>query len=80
MGGKGRPARKADKLTAICEPIIYKMWEPQHLTTLRASTVGYRDSFTLLYLERCIQTLCRSTVDRWTYGELERTQKETVVV
>jgi hypothetical protein len=21
-GGKGRPARKADKLTAICEPII----------------------------------------------------------
>jgi hypothetical protein len=21
-GGKGRPARKADKLTAICEPIV----------------------------------------------------------
>jgi hypothetical protein len=21
-GGKGRPARKADKLTAICEPIF----------------------------------------------------------
>jgi hypothetical protein len=23
-GGKGRPARKADNLTAICEPIVYK--------------------------------------------------------
>jgi hypothetical protein len=22
--GKGRPARKADKLTAICEPIVYR--------------------------------------------------------
>jgi hypothetical protein len=25
-GGKGRPARKVDNLTAICEPIIYNMW------------------------------------------------------
>jgi hypothetical protein len=33
-GGEGRPARKADNLTAICEPIVYKMWEPQHLTSL----------------------------------------------
>jgi hypothetical protein len=23
-GGKGRPAREADKLTAICEPIVYR--------------------------------------------------------
>jgi hypothetical protein len=23
-GSKGRPARKADNLTAICEPIVYK--------------------------------------------------------
>jgi hypothetical protein len=27
-GVKGRPARKADNLTAIREPIIYKMSEP----------------------------------------------------
>jgi hypothetical protein len=27
-GGKGRPACKNDNLTAICEPIVYKMWEP----------------------------------------------------
>jgi hypothetical protein len=24
--GKGRPARKADNLTAICDPIVYKLW------------------------------------------------------
>jgi hypothetical protein len=24
-GGKGRPARKADNLTAICEPTVQKM-------------------------------------------------------
>jgi hypothetical protein len=45
-GGKGRPARKADNLTAICELIFYKMWEPRRLTTLWASTACYRDSFT----------------------------------
>jgi hypothetical protein len=26
-GSKARPARKADNLTAICEPILHKMWE-----------------------------------------------------
>jgi hypothetical protein len=43
-GGKGRLARKADNLTANCEPIVYKMWEPRRLTTLWASTACYRDS------------------------------------
>jgi hypothetical protein len=37
-GGKGRLARNADKLTAICESIVWKMWEPRRLTTLRAFT------------------------------------------
>jgi hypothetical protein len=32
-GGKGRPTRKFENLTAICEPIAKKMWEPQRLTT-----------------------------------------------
>jgi hypothetical protein len=27
-GGKGWPARKPDNVTAICEPILYKIWEP----------------------------------------------------
>jgi hypothetical protein len=34
----GRPARKADNLTAICEPTVYKMWEPRRLTALWASS------------------------------------------
>jgi hypothetical protein len=47
-GGKGRSARKADKLTTICEPIIYKMWDPRRLTTLWASTTCCRDSVMFL--------------------------------
>jgi hypothetical protein len=43
-GDKGRPARKADNLTAICEPnCLEKIWEPQRLTTLWSSTAYYRD-------------------------------------
>jgi hypothetical protein len=37
-GGKKRPARRADNLAAIYEPKCLKMWEPQPLATLRAST------------------------------------------
>jgi hypothetical protein len=33
-GVKARPARKADNLTAICEPTVYILWDPQRLTTL----------------------------------------------
>jgi hypothetical protein len=47
-GDKRRPARKADNLAAIYESIVYKMWEPQHITTLWTSTASYRDTFTLL--------------------------------
>jgi hypothetical protein len=47
-GGKERPARKADNHTAICEPIVYKMWEPRRLITLWASTTCYRDRFILM--------------------------------
>jgi hypothetical protein len=47
-GCKGRPARQAD-LTAICEPIVYKIWEPRRLTTLWAFMACYRDSFTFLF-------------------------------
>jgi hypothetical protein len=46
--GKERPAHNADNLTAIYEPIIWKMWEPRRLTTLWASAVSYRDSFIFL--------------------------------
>jgi hypothetical protein len=47
-GGKKRPALKAD-LTAICESIVYKMWETRRLATLWASSVCYRDSFTFFF-------------------------------
>jgi hypothetical protein len=28
LESRARPVRKADDLTAICEPIIYNMWDP----------------------------------------------------
>jgi hypothetical protein len=41
MGGKGRPARKADNLTAICQLIFLKILQPRRLKTLWASTACY---------------------------------------
>jgi hypothetical protein len=41
-----------DNFTAICEPILYTLWDPRYLTTLYASTACYRDSF--IYLFFCI--------------------------
>jgi hypothetical protein len=61
--GKGRPARKADNLTVICEPIVYKMWEPQHLTALWVSTARYRDTFTP-YKTICIQHLHEKSLEQ----------------
>jgi hypothetical protein len=45
-GVKERLARKADNITAICEPIVQKMWELRRLTTLWALTASCRNSFT----------------------------------
>jgi hypothetical protein len=47
LGNRARPVRKADDLSAICEPIVYTMWDPRHLRTLQASAACYGDSFTL---------------------------------
>jgi hypothetical protein len=49
-GGEGRPVRKADNLAAIFEPIAWKMWRPRPLTTLRASTACYSDSFNFSHI------------------------------
>jgi hypothetical protein len=38
----GRLARKADNFTAICEPIMLKMWEPRSPTSL-----CYMDNFSV---------------------------------
>jgi hypothetical protein len=48
-GGKVRPARTADKLTALWEPIFEKTWEPPRLKALWVSTACYRDSFTCTF-------------------------------
>jgi hypothetical protein len=34
LRSRARPVRKADNLTAICEPIVYTMWDPRHFITL----------------------------------------------
>jgi hypothetical protein len=34
LGFRARPVRKADNRTAICEPIVYTMWDTQQLTIL----------------------------------------------
>jgi hypothetical protein len=46
MGGKGRAVHKADNLTAICEPIAYKMWELGRLISVWASVACYKNGFT----------------------------------
>jgi hypothetical protein len=37
-GGEEPPARRADQLAAIYEQNICKLWEPEPVTTLRATT------------------------------------------
>jgi hypothetical protein len=48
-GGKGRPARGADNLTAVCEQIFEKIWGLRRLAILWASMACYRDSFTFTF-------------------------------
>jgi hypothetical protein len=40
LRGERWPVRKAEKLTAMCEAIVWKMWEPGLLTILWASTAS----------------------------------------
>jgi hypothetical protein len=35
LGSRARPVRKADSLTANCEPTVYTLWDPHHLTALQ---------------------------------------------
>jgi hypothetical protein len=61
-GGEGQAARKADNFTALCEPIVYKMWELQHLTALWVSTARYRDTFyPILPLRKRTKRLSRNS-------------------
>jgi hypothetical protein len=65
LGGKGRPALKADNLTAICEPIVYKMWEPRRLTSLWPFTASYRDIFTFLPFTEVIEKIFMKPPHFW---------------
>jgi hypothetical protein len=67
-GDNGRPAHKADNLTAICEPIVYKTWEPRRLTILWTSTPCYRESF----LNNCNSSVWLKIWGRrsWTFLEI----------
>jgi hypothetical protein len=50
-GGKGRPACKADNLTAICEPIVYKnVGASTSHNSMWSSRACYRDRFTLFFV------------------------------
>jgi hypothetical protein len=52
LGSKVRPARKVDSFTAMCEPTVYTMWDPQHLTPPRPVT-GIASLFFLLFYLVC---------------------------
>jgi hypothetical protein len=48
LGSRVRPVCRADNLTSICEPTVWTMWDPQHLTTIHGSKACYGDSFIFL--------------------------------
>jgi hypothetical protein len=86
-GGKGRPVRKADNLTAICRSIVYKKCEPRRLTTIWASAACYRDSLLYLFIFDSKHTGCSDVYHRvrnccnpcfwrqWQYSWLQRLKK-----
>jgi hypothetical protein len=65
LGGKARPAHKAD-LTATRKHIFYKMWEHQRFTTLWSSMAFYKDRFTGLYLGQKESLICRKKLIKYT--------------
>jgi hypothetical protein len=72
---KGRPACKADNLTAIYEPIVWKMWEPRRLSAQWASMACYINSFTFLVLYCYVfevpwLIIIGSGLDDWIYWHL----------
>jgi hypothetical protein len=50
--GEGQPMLMGNNLTAICEPIVEKMWELRHITTLLTFTDCYRNIFTSLIFKK----------------------------
>jgi hypothetical protein len=49
LGSRARPEHRADDAAAICEPVVWTLWDPQHLTTLWTSTACYGLGVTFVY-------------------------------
>jgi hypothetical protein len=64
LASRARPVRKSD-VTAICEPIVYKMWDHQQLKTLQAFTAYYKDSVALFFYVSVLNNhhSCYSIID-----------------
>jgi hypothetical protein len=59
-------------LTTICEPIVYKMWAPRRLTTLRASTACQRNSSRSVIGDEYIEVFCVSLQPKIQRTEVRR--------
>jgi hypothetical protein len=69
-GSKRWPARKADKFTAICEPIVYKTWEPMGLHGLLPFTLYLTYAPNLVRFEYTFPVLrCRRRYKFWGHGK-----------
>jgi hypothetical protein len=68
LGSTARSVHKADNLTAVCEPTVYTVWDPQHLTALQASTACYRGKKNSeLCCSSAIRCECKSTDWRYSF-------------
>jgi hypothetical protein len=68
-GGEGRPARKADNLNAICEPIVYKnVWASTFRSPMGLH--GPLQGYLYLYLPLYFNKFYRTISCTWNCGKL----------
>jgi hypothetical protein len=58
LGSKARPVCRAENLTATCEPIVYTIWDPQHLTPPRPGTGTAFPLLPLLFIQSFWVDIC----------------------
>jgi hypothetical protein len=59
---RSQSVREADNLTAVCEPIVWTVCDPQHLTALQTFTISERDSFALPFFCHSLYDLVCSCI------------------
>jgi hypothetical protein len=62
---KAQPTRKADNFTAMCEPIVWKMWALRHLSILYTSKGCYGEILLYFALEQFFlshYTVCNNRI------------------